>query len=283
MTLSQLKLTYIDRLKTLYRKEEIESVFSIIAQHVLNYSKIDIHLNKDQKIQASEEKKMKLILTRLISGEPIQYILGETEFFGLPIQVDRRVLIPRSETEYMIELALKSLPQDKTSKIIDICTGSGCIAIALGKNLPLAEITGIDISSDALKLAVHNSTLNKVDIQFFEDDLFNPVINYELFDLIICNPPYVRESEKLLMHKNVLQYEPPSALFVPDSDPLKYYRALAEFGIKYLTPNGMVLVEINENLGPDTIDLFHEYDFNKISLIKDINNKDRFVKAMKNE
>jgi release factor glutamine methyltransferase len=281
MTLSQIKSTYFSRLKYLYPNQEIEGIFAIIARQVLNYSKIDIHLNKDEKIQASEVKKMESFLDRLTMGEPVQYIIGETEFCGLKLKVDPRVLIPRPETEYMVDTALQFIPKDKPQRIIDLCTGSGCIAIALSKNLPLANMTAIDVSGDSIKLAKKNSVANQTDITFFTDDLLNLTVNYELYNFIICNPPYVRESEKMFMHKNILEFEPANALFVKDSDPLLFYRAIAEFGGKYLVNDGIILAEINENLGKETSELFVKYDFDEVFIRRDLNNKDRFIIARK--
>ncbi len=283
MILSQIKLQYFNQLKDIYPKTEIEGIFSIVIGRLLNYSKIDIHLNQNKKIDPSNEKKMILFLNRLITGEPVQYILGETEFCGLPLKVDRRVLIPRPETEYLADLAINFIPKNKSVKIIDLCTGSGCIAIALYKKLPLSEITAVDISADAIELARENSNFNKTPIKFLKDDLLNPSLSYDLYQYITCNPPYVRESERALMHKNVVDFEPALALFVKDSDPLIFYRALAKFGRNYLENRGCILAEINETLGDQTAQLFDACSYNEITVLKDLQNKDRYIRAMKNE
>ena len=281
MTLSEIKSIYMQRLMALYPDREIEAMFSIIVRHVLNYSKIDIHLNKAEKIQTAEEKKFGLLLDRLITGEPIQYVLGETEFYGLKFKVDPRVLIPRPETEYMVDIALQIIPKNRSLKIIDLCTGSGCIAIALSKNLPGSYVTAVDISGGSIELACENSLTNQTDVIFLKDDLLKPAANYELYDFIVSNPPYVRESEKRSMHENVLDFEPGDALFVKDSDPLIFYRAIAVFGVKYLIEKGIILVEINEKFGEEISELFLKFNFDEVQIRKDLNNKDRFITARK--
>jgi release factor glutamine methyltransferase len=254
-----------------------------VARHVLNYSKIDIHLNKDENILPSLENKLTSILTRLLTGEPIQYILGETEFYGIIMKVDHRALIPRQETEYLVDLVIHSLPSDKPKQIIDLCTGSGCIAIALAKNLPFAIITATDLSKNSINLARENSDACQTNINFLEDDILNPGCNFELFDCIVSNPPYVRESEKTLMHKNVLDFEPASALFVNDSDPLLFYSAIIGFAKNHLNIGGLILVEINENFGNETAKLFLKSNLNNVEILKDLQDKDRYIKARKYE
>jgi release factor glutamine methyltransferase len=281
MTLSENKSMYFNRLRTLYSIQEIESIFALIVRQVLNYSKIEIHQKRDDKIRGSEEKKMLVLLDRLSIGEPVQYVLGETEFYGLVLKTDRRALIPRPETEYLVDLVFEDLPKNKPLKIIDLCTGNGCIAIALAKNLPLVKVTAMDISTSSIELARINASDNHVHIDFFVDDILNPLSSYEKYDYIISNPPYVCESEKKFMHKNIIDYEPPVALFVSDPDPLIFFRAIAEFGVKYLNAGGTLFVEINENLGKETANLFNNPHYKDVFILKDINNKDRFVKARK--
>lgn len=283
MTLSQIKTIYTDRLRTIYLNQEIDGIFKIAARHVLNYSKIDIHLYKDENILSSFENKLNEILNRLSTGEPIQYIVGETEFYGLTLKVDHRALIPRQETEYMVDLAIHSLSKDKPLQIIDLCTGSGCIAIALAKNLPNTVITATDISKNSLSLATENSIACHAVINFHIDDLLNPGSKLDSYNCIISNPPYVRESEKMYMHRNVLDFEPAIALFVADSNPLLYYKAIAIFAKTHLLKDGLIMVEINENLGPETAELFLKSNFNNVEILKDLQNKDRYIKAIKNE
>jgi release factor glutamine methyltransferase len=282
MTLSQIKIIFTERLRTIYPNQEIESIFKIVARHVLNYSKIDIHLYKDENILSSFENKLMAILDRLSSGEPVQYILGETEFYGLTLKVDHRVLIPRQETEYMVDIVIHSLPKEKPLQIIDLCTGSGCIAIALAKNLPNAIITATDISKNAISLATENSIACKAEINFRLDNLLNPENNLDFYDCIISNPPYVRELEKMQMHRNVLDFEPAIALFVADSDPLLFYRALTSYAKTHLLKDSLIMVEINENLGLETAELFHNSNFSNVEILKDLQNKDRYIKARKN-
>jgi len=283
MTLSQINIMYADRLRAIYPNQEIEGIFKIVARHVLNYSKIDIHLNKDENILSSLENKLTSILDRLLTREPIQYILGETEFYGIIMKVDHRALIPRPETEFMVDLAIHSIPNDKPIQIIDLCTGSGCIAIALAKNLPNATVIATDISENSIRLAIENSIASQTEINFRVDDLLNPASDFGKYDCIISNPPYVQESEKINMHKNVLDFEPASALFVKDSDPLLYYRAIVEFAKNHLSIGGLILIEINENLGNETAKLFLKSNFSDVDILKDLQNKDRYIKARKYE
>jgi release factor glutamine methyltransferase len=282
MTLSQIKTRFVKQLLSVYPNQEIDSIFTITARQLLNYSKIEIHLSKDEKIQPDTENKFLVILDRLSTGEPIQYILEETEFYGIKLKVDRRALIPRPETEYMLDIALQCLPKNKPIDIIDLCTGSGCIAIALAKNIPLANITATDISNETIKLAEENSNTCNTRIRFVEDDLLIPSFKFGFYNFMISNPPYVRDSEKAFMHKNVLDFEPATALFVPDSDPFLFYRAIAEFGKSHLYKKGIILVEINENFGNETADVFLKSEFDNVEIIKDLQNKDRFIKAFKN-
>jgi len=218
---------------------------------------------------------------RLKTGEPVQYVIGETIFYDCIIKVNRGVLIPRPETEELVDLIVKE-NRGFTGTIIDVGTGSGCIAIALGVNLPLAKITGIDKSRCAIKTAIRNAELNNSPVSFSEADLFK--INPSQIgntDIIVSNPPYVRNSEKQLMHRNVLDFEPPRALFVPDDDPLKFYRAILDLAGNILKPGGSVWFEINEAMGGSVIELLKSYKFHGINIIKDINGKDRIAKGKK--
>jgi release factor glutamine methyltransferase len=196
------------------------------------------------------------------------------------LSVDKRVLIPRPETEFLVDLIIKENNKKEGLTIMDLCTGSGCIAIALSKKLKNAEVFALDFSEDALDVANKNAFDNKAKVNFIRDDLLSLTGEYLHFDLIVSNPPYVRDSEKKLMKPNVLNYEPASALFVPDNDPLKFYLALAKFGIKYLTPAGIIYAEINENLGNDLIELFKQKTYSNVTIRKDLNDKNRYLTAM---
>ena len=281
MLLSEIKSFYSESLIPLYPKEEIESIFSLASEYVLNYSKIDIHRNLHKSIQPEAEKKMMQILSRLEKGEPIQYISGYTEFYDLKFIVDQRVLIPRQETELLVDIIIKDNNQYKFSNVIDLCTGSGCIAIALSKNLPEANITATDIYNNSIEVAKMNAESNQCKIQFIQDDILQPAATYNKYDCIVSNPPYVRNSEKQYMHQNVLAYEPSLALFVEDSDPLVFYRAIELFARKHLNPGGEIYLEINESFGEEMRDLMEKSNFHDVRILKDLQNKNRYLTARK--
>jgi release factor glutamine methyltransferase len=234
-------------------------------------------------------------LKRLKNEEPIQYIIGATEFYGFPFLVDKSTLIPRPETEELVEwilLETAKLQSDqvlKSLQILDIGTGSGCIPISLAKNLPAATISAIDISADALKIAIKNATLNKVKVDFIEGNVldlyaFNEILkqkpyNQVKFDIIVSNPPYVRELEKIEIQNNVLLNEPHLALFVSDENPLLFYDKIADIAKQHLSKNGLLFFEINQYLGEETIKILAEKGFKNIKLRKDLFGNDRMIKA----
>jgi release factor glutamine methyltransferase len=279
MTLLQIKSIYLNRLLSVYSKNESDAIFYLVAQHLLNYSKIDIHSKKEEILSYENENKLMFILNRLLAHEPVQYILGKTEFYNLPLSIDSRALIPRQETELLVDIILKEQAGKSNLKIIDLCTGSGCIAISLASNLTNSNNTATDISKDALDLAMTNAKNNNVSIFFIKDSILNPLKKYDNYDLIVSNPPYVRESERHLMAINVIDYEPHSALFVNDIDPLIFYLAIAKFGKDHLNPDGSIYTEINELYGCPTKNIFLENGLTSVHILKDLNNKDRFIKA----
>lgn len=261
----------------LYPVSEIEGFTRIIFESVCGWSFTRQLVKKHEKIQEPDFLKIQEIITRLKTFEPIQYILGETEFFGLRLIVNPSVLIPRPETEELVDWIVRSdLPPD--SRILDIGTGSGCIALALKSVLKNAAVSGIDISEKALETAHENAAKNKLDVRFNQSDILkNDNSNNEVYDVIVSNPPYIREREKLLMLPNVLEYEPGNALFVPDSDPLVFYRSIAAFAIKNLAENGKLFLEINENLGHEMKNMLVDFGFCNIEIRKDINEKNRMI------
>ncbi len=260
-----------------YPVSEIEGFTRIIFEVVCSLNFTEQVLRKHEKISKPDSEKIKTIISRLKNFEPIQYILGETEFYGLKLEVNPSVLIPRPETEELVQWVLKSnFPEN--SKILDIGTGSGCIALALKSRLKNAEVFGIDISENALVVARQNAIKNKLDVDFFHADILKwKRYNWQTFDVIVSNPPYIRENERILMHSNVLNYEPENALFVPDSEPLVFYRAIAAFANKYLSGNGMLFLEINENLGLQMNEMLIDSGFSGIEIRKDINGKNRMI------
>ena len=273
------KLIY-DNLSPLYCKQEIESISKLIFEKVLGFSRLQVYLNQHETISTANLAQIKDIVNRLIQFEPIQYILGETEFYGLRLKVNPAVLIPRPETEELVDWIIHDC-HVQNPVILDIGTGSGCIPIALSKNLIGATIESWDISNEALMVARMNAEINKVNIDFIYADvlrLTHPAQKQE-FDIIVSNPPYITESEQLLMLKNVLDYEPHVALFVPTADPLIFYRKIADIAITQLNSGGKLFFEINEQFGNETADLLSLKGFKNIVLRKDINGKNRMIKA----
>ena len=265
----------------LYTETETEGLIRLIFEAVCGWSFTEQQLRKSEIIGSSKSEKIKLIVARLKRFEPIQYILGETWFYGLLLKITPAVLIPRPETEELVDLII-SENQKNDCRIIDIGTGSGCIALALKSRLANAAISGIDISEKALEVARSNSEINGLNVDFFQTDILNwEKHNWQGFDVIVSNPPYVTESEKKLMHKNVLDFEPSNALFVNDTDPLLFYRTTAQFALKNLNPNGRIYFEINENFGPETKNMLAVFGFTKIDIVTDIHGKNRFVKAIR--
>ena len=273
------KLIY-DSLSTLYCKQEIESVIKLIFEKVLGLSRLQVHLNQHETISGANLTQITEIVNRLMRFEPIQYILGETEFYGSTIKVDPAVLIPRPETEELVDWIIHDC-HSLNPIILDIGTGSGCIPISLIKNLSGASADGWDISSEALMVAKENAVINHVKINFCYADILNHIYpsQKEKYDIIVSNPPYVTTSEQFSMLKNVIDYEPHIALFVPDTDSLIFYRAIADIAINQLKPGGILYFEINERYGIETADLLTLKGFHNIILRKDINGKERMIRA----
>ncbi len=276
----QASIAYIHKeLKSYYPKTEIDGFIRIIFSVLKSYNTTDLIIRKDENLNDDDRFQITEIVNRLKTYEPIQYILGEADFFGLTFQVNADVLIPRQETEELVDWILQQTTSTNPS-ILDIGTGSGCIPISLKKYLPEAQVKGCDISEKALKTAKYNAELNQVSVDFFQLDILNPELNdISKVDIIVSNPPYVTEKEMKLMHDNVLKHEPHSALFVPDNDPLLFYKALADFGKAHLKNEGQLFWEINESYGSECIDLLQEKGFIGVQLKKDINGKDRMVSA----
>lgn len=277
-TIRRLSQYALQELKDTYNPQEIQSICRIVFLDVLQYTKIDIHIRKNEILDESFVDKFFEIVRLLKIGHPLQYIIGETEFSGLKFGVNPSTLIPRPETEELVLLAKKRLAAGK--KVLDIGTGSGCIAIALSAACPEAEVTGIDISPEAVETARANAVRNRVKAEFLIRDILHfETEAWQQYDLIVSNPPYVRESEKQDMQRHVLDHEPHRALFVPDSDPLLFYRRIAEFGCRYLASGGFLYFEINEALGKETAALLENYNYRQIHVVKDLFDKDRFVVA----
>ena len=283
MILKEYKINFIEALSSIYDKEEIESFFHIIAEFLHLKKRIDLALEPNFSITKNEVEKWNSIVAELKQEKPIQYVLGETEFYGLRFLVNENTLIPRQETEELVDLILSknSKKEIPNSKILDIGTGTGCIAISLAKNLPNAKVYALDVSEKALEIAKQNAEINKVSVEFLHQSILETEDLKQEFDIIVSNPPYVRNLEKVEIKKNVLEYEPHLALFVEDTNALLFYRKIAQLAQKNLSENGKLYFEINQYLGKETVELLENLAFKNIQLIKDIYGNDRMISCLK--
>ena len=280
MLLKEIKDIYHKELDENYPKEEVDSMFYLMIEHFLGLEQFILAIDPGIVITKEEEQYMFEGLSKLKKEQPIQYVLGETTFMDFKIMVNESVLIPRPETEELVNWVLEDIENlDDNLKIIDIGTGSGCIAISLSKLKPNIRATAMDISKSALEVAKKNALENDVDIEFIQADILKIPSLKENYDIIVSNPPYVREMEKDKMHNNVLKNEPYLALFVPDEDPLLFYRPLAKLAKNCLTPKGVLYMEINQYLGKEVKEVLEESGFAEIELRKDIFGNDRMIKA----
>ena len=264
-----------EELSAVADEREITSWYYIYMQYLLVYNRSDCIINSNQVLNKSQLSKIKQIVAELKTHKPIQYILGKTGFYGLKLKVNEHTLIPRPETEQLVDWILK----ENFVAALDIGTGSGCIPIALAKNTD-AKVLAIDVSEDALLIAEENAKNNEVEIDFIHQDILQT--NYlQKVDLIVSNPPYVLESEKEKIQENVLDYEPELALFVEDKNPLIFYKKIASLAINFLNENGKLFFEINAKFGKETIEMLADIGFVNIELKKDMNDKDRMIKAIK--
>ena len=272
-------ITYIkEELNAYYPESEISGFIRIIIEHITKKSYPQTLLERPQ-ITDGQKETVSLIVERLKTYEPIQYILEDTEFFGLPFYVNKNVLIPRPETEELVELIL-SENSETGLNILDIGTGSGAIAIALAKHLKNARVNAWDISHKALDIAVLNSKKNTVDISFKLVDVLKDYPQSEKFDIIVSNPPYVMESEKAVMEENVLAFEPHLALFVPDNKALLFYERIADVALEILNKNGKLYFEINQAKGDETVKMLQDKGFSDVELFQDLSKKDRMIRAV---
>ena len=273
----------ISEITSVYEENEAKSIVYLLLEHYLNLSKTDILLDNF----VNQPFDFQDIIIRLKAQEPVQYIIGETEFYGRKFKVTPDTLIPRPETEELVQLvvsswqsAVGSVAQSPIS-VLDLGTGSGCIAISLACELPNAQVYAYDISEKVLKIAKENANRNNVNVIFEQLDILNfPPSSFPPFSIIVSNPPYVMNAEKSEMEQNVLDYEPHLALFVEDSNPLIFYKAIAEFAFKNLIINGLCIVEINQAFGLETAELFWNQGFRYVEVVKDMFGKDRMVKAV---
>lgn len=280
MQLVEFRNYFKESIVNLYGEEETQSFFYLLAEAYLPISKAEIPLNLQRQLTDEELLLLKNALFRLQNEEPIQYILGKTEFYGLPFDVNPSVLIPRPETEELVDWIIKT-DHSSHPTILDIGAGSGCIAVSLAKNLPKATVFAMDISEKTIEVAKKNAIINQVSVAFIKENILEVNQLPQMFDIIVSNPPYVRENKKQLMQNNVVKNEPHLALFVPDADPLLFYKKIISLAKTHLKPGGNLYFEINEAYGKETVNLLINSGFMQVELKKDFYGKDRMIKAMR--
>ena len=282
MLLKQFRIHFFESLKGIHDENEVESFFFILTEYLHNLKRIDLALNPSFEISEGEVQKWESIISELKTEKPIQYSIGETWFYDSKFYVNEHTLIPRPETEELVDWIIKThKSKDKIDKlaVLDIGTGTGCIPISLKKNIPQAEVFAIDVSEEALKIAHKNAETNQVQINFILQNILETEDLNQNFDVIVSNPPYVRNLEKQEIKKNVLEFEPHLALFVEDTDALLFYRKIAQLALKNLTANGLLFFEINQYLGKETVELLETLGFKNVELKKDIYGNDRMIKC----
>ncbi|MBD0724607.1 protein-(glutamine-N5) methyltransferase, release factor-specific [Flavobacterium sp. L1I52] len=287
MQVKQYRSQFIQELSSIYDAAEAESFFYLILETKKQLKRIDLALQPDLTFTEEEIQDWNLIFEQLKKEIPLQYLLGKTQFYGLEFEVNENVLIPRQETEELVDWIIESqkskvpiaIGRSRKLRILDIGTGSGCIAISLAKNIPNAQVFAIDVSEKALATAQKNAVKNAVNVTFIHKNILETADLGKEFDIIVSNPPYVRNLEKEEIRKNVLDYEPHLALFVEDDNALVFYRKIAELAQKNLSPSGQLYFEINQYLGKEMIEMLEKMNFKNIELRKDIYGNDRMTKS----
>ena len=283
MTITEARKNILQSIRHIYEEREALNIAEVLIEHVTNQSRIELLINKSYMLSDSQLKFLDESIERLQKHEPVQYITHESWFANMKFYVDHNVLIPRPETEELVDWIIKEVRNKKPElRILDIGTGSGCIAISLKKNLPDSEVWGCDVSEEALNIARMNADALNATIDFVPLDFLDKKQQGQLpkVDIIVSNPPYVTPEEKKEMRKNVTDYEPSAALFVPDGDPLIFYKAISDFGKEKLNGNGSIYAEINENLGEQVKSLFTEEGYKSVELKKDLQGKNRMIKVI---
>lgn len=279
MKITDYRFRFIQTLTPLYDAAEAESFFYLLLEHFRKMKRIDLALTPQSELSAQEVSDWDNIVEQLKNFVPIQYIIGMAHFFGLEFEVNPHVLIPRPETEELVEWILSNNKNNSNLRILDIGTGSGCIAITLAKNLPQASVHAIDVSTSALEVAKRNAERNNVRVDFIEKDILATKDLGGPLDIIVSNPPYVRNLEKEEIKNNVLDHEPHLALFVDDHDALLFYRKIADLAIKNLSKDGQLYFEINQYLGKETMDMLEQKGFSQLELRTDIHGNNRMIFA----
>lgn len=267
-------------LSPLYGDSESKWLVRTILEHLKGWNPVDVALRQDDDISDFIVGKCDKVISRLLNKEPIQYIFSDTYWYGMNLVVSPAVLIPRPETEELVDMIVRDNRESDLS-VLDMCTGSGCIAIALAKNLPFSKVRGMDISNDAIEVAKRNAILQHVKVDFYVDDVMTVKSPGEIFDIIVSNPPYIAEKEKSSMDRNVLDYEPETALFVPNDNPLKYYKSISSYAMPSLKPGGKLYFEINPIYCNELTEYLSHNSWSDVEVYRDMYGKNRFIKATK--
>lgn len=270
------------QLASLYSAQEADAMASLVLSDLTGYSKAKLKAFADDRISQEHQLQLHQILKELATGKPVQYVLDHADFYGLDFKLTPATLIPRPETEELVHWVLETLSDVNQPTVLDIGTGSGCIPITIKHQMPDSKVFAIDISSDALTVAIDNARMNEVEVTFVEADILNmqaEEIEKQNYQVIISNPPYVTETDKLQMHKNVTEFEPHTALFVPDINPLLFYIAITDFAATHLTKGGFLFFEINESYGTETIEMMKQKGFVNAELRQDLMGRDRMIRA----
>jgi release factor glutamine methyltransferase len=284
MTTQQFTTALATALQGLYPAPEAQAVAALVAEHLLGLSPLQRRMQAAAPVPAAVLAQLPALQARLLAHEPVQYVLGTAHFAGLDLEVTPATLIPRPETEELVQLIARAYASQPGQRVLDVGTGSGCLAIALARELPQAQVLAVDISAEALAVARRNAARYAPGVGFEQTDILASLpagVAPASLDILVSNPPYVRESERALMRENVLAWEPATALFVPDNDPLLFYRRLAAVGQALLRPGGSCWLEINEALGPETAALFASEAFGQAAVINDFLGRPRFVWAVR--
>ncbi len=280
MNLREIQNIFKSSLIKLYDNDEASAITRLVLSEILGYSSTDLVINGKQEVSIEIEHQLFKVLDRLNQSEPMQYALGTAWFYGLKLIVSPQVLIPRPETEELVDWIIDE-NKNASASILDIGTGSGCIAISLASRMDAARVTAMDISKGALEIARKNAALNKFSIEFIHSDILNPGISGSVYDIIVSNPPYILQSERNAMDKHVLEFEPHIALFVSDNDPLLFYRAIVKYAAQNLKPGGYLYFEINPSKADELVALLQESNYKEIILKKDMQGKDRMMRGTK--
>lgn len=284
MTIREGKQLTKTAITALYDEREAGHIATLLMEWISGKNRMEQLMDKDLPITSQQEAQLQEAIAKLSTGEPVQYIIGEAWFMGMPFLVNRNTLIPRTETEELVEWILRDLSEETNQKlrVLEVGSGTGCIPISLKKKVPELQVQSVDISSGAIETARENAKRLNVSVDFIEMDFLNSAHWDQLgqVDLVVSNPPYIKVSERDTMHKNVVQFEPATALFVPDQDALVFYRAIRQFSETHLTTNGKIYLEINQQLGQDVLQLFNSNGFSAV-LRKDLHGNDRMIRAIR--